>query len=351
MTYKDLKITKESVYETLSLLSMFLFMTNFLFGLGHVPSSSMEPTLMPGDLMIKDVVSVGGTTPEIPLQVPVVSNLWDSFYLDWIRLPRFRVVAAGSLERGDVVIFKNVMDSKTCVSKREDFVKRLVGLPKDEVQITECLVYVNGLEDIYNACRQFVCVIKTKEPLPDAFLRSIVHFKGSKVQEGDKVFWLYTLTMTYAQVEEYHRLVDQNNIQVLEKKFYKSERSTGLENDMKPCAVPYKGYTISLDKDTHLLYVKTLESKYGDRFRVVEEGEEKVFYLDGCMINSYTFEEDFLFMKGDNTHNSVDSTQFGCVPKSYVCAKARVVLLNTGKERSWLRKLAFWNWKRFFKMV
>ena len=89
----------------------------------NIPSSSMVPTLLVGDFLFVSKFSYGyGAT----------GTFW--------RLAPFKGRVGGHQpERGDVVVFKTPRDNTT------DFIKRLIGLPGDEIQMRHGILYVNGV--------------------------------------------------------------------------------------------------------------------------------------------------------------------------------------------------------------
>ena len=81
-----------------------------------IPSGSMEDTLVIGDCLLVNKFIYG-------IKVPFTD----------LRLPRLR-----DPKRGDVVVFRYPED------RSKDFIKRLIGVPGDEIQIRDKRVYVNG---------------------------------------------------------------------------------------------------------------------------------------------------------------------------------------------------------------
>jgi signal peptidase I len=93
-----------------------LLLRSFVFEPFRIPSDSMMPTLLDGDFIIVNKYAYG-------LRLPVLNR---------------KVVEVGEPQRGDVVVFRYPLDPST------NFIKRLVGLPGDHVQVHDNLISING---------------------------------------------------------------------------------------------------------------------------------------------------------------------------------------------------------------
>jgi signal peptidase I len=118
--------TKDSVTETIktvvyALLIAGLFRT-LLFQPFFIPSSSMKSTLLVGDFLFVNKMSYGYSKHSCPFEFmcPISGRVLD-------KAPK----------RGDVVVFKHPTQGRA-------FVKRLVGLPGDKIQLKDSVVYING---------------------------------------------------------------------------------------------------------------------------------------------------------------------------------------------------------------
>jgi signal peptidase I len=90
----------------------------------NIPSGSMEPTLLVGDYLFVSKFSYGYSRHSLPFSLPLI--------------PSDSRVLFTEPERGDVVVFKLPSDNKT------DYIKRLVGLPGDRIQVIGGVLHVNG---------------------------------------------------------------------------------------------------------------------------------------------------------------------------------------------------------------
>ncbi len=92
----------------------------------YIPSSSMEPTLLVGDRIFVSKYSYGYSKHSFPFSPPMFKNR----------------LFLSNPEYGDLVVFKTPSDNRT------DFIKRLIGLPGDEIQIINGDLYINKKKNI-----------------------------------------------------------------------------------------------------------------------------------------------------------------------------------------------------------
>lgn len=115
-----IEIVKTVVYALL----IALVLRVLLFQPFTIPSASMDPTLLEGDYIIVSKFAYGYSRHSIPFSPPV----FDGRVFE--RVP----------QRGDIIVFKLPRDGRT------DYIKRLIGLPGDRVQMRDGLLYINGRE-------------------------------------------------------------------------------------------------------------------------------------------------------------------------------------------------------------
>jgi len=100
-----------------------LVIRTFLFQPFNIPSGSMKNTLLVGDYLFVSKYSYGYSKYSFPLSLPLFSGRLPG---DW--LP----------ERGDVVVFRLPRDPDV------DYIKRVIGLPGDRIQVIDGVVHING---------------------------------------------------------------------------------------------------------------------------------------------------------------------------------------------------------------
>ena len=89
----------------------------------NIPSGSMIPTLLVGDYLFVSKFSYGYSRFSLPFGLPLFSG---------------RIVELHHPQRGDVAVFKLPTDTST------DYIKRIVGLPGDKIQVIHGNLFING---------------------------------------------------------------------------------------------------------------------------------------------------------------------------------------------------------------
>ena len=101
-----------------------LIVRTFVFEPYNIPSSSMVPTLLIGDYLVVTKYDYGYSKHSFPFSIPVI--------------PKGRLFEKKP-ERGDIVVFKMPSDNKT------DYIKRVIGLPGDRLQMMNGRLYINDV--------------------------------------------------------------------------------------------------------------------------------------------------------------------------------------------------------------
>lgn len=260
------------------------------------------------------------------------------------------------------------------VDRRENYVKRCVGLPGDTLQIINTHVWLNGkqIEDPENM--QLNYFVQTTGPMiTDEMFRELGISEEDRWEMGSDSSWetellsmglntrlpngklapTYNLPLTKKMLETL-----KGNQKLVSKIVMEPERENFIgdlyplnlytkwnRNDYGPIWIPKKGATIKLTEDNLPIYERCIVAYEGNKLERKADG----IYINGEKTDEYTFQMDYYWMMGDNRHKSADSRYWGFVPEDHVVGKPIVVWLSLDKDRDWLDGKIRWN--RLFKWV
>jgi signal peptidase I len=207
--------------------------------------------------------------------------------LPYLRLPAIREPRRDDIVNFDFPGFRDEIEPSTKVQ----YLKRTIGQPGDVVEIKDKVVFVNGSEFPKPKGLQFSDrrIFKKGETDPDIFP------KGS-----------------------------------------------GWNRDQYgPIRVPAKGDVIELNRN-NFTWWDTFIRREGHTIEIKDEND---IFIDGKPSTSYTVEEDYYFMMGDNRDNSLDSRFWGFVPKENIVGKAWFVYF------SWDSQIPFGDFGRLVNSI
>ena len=258
------------------------------------------------------------------------------------------------------------------VDRRENYVKRCIGLPGDTLEIRQAHVYIDGKPIDDPQEMQLNYFVQTTGPqIPESLFRelgistddqmlmtvdpawepALEELGLTRRDEQGRLAPVYHLPLTRQMRETLagnKRLVSHIVMEPEEYggDLYPLNSPTGwTRNDYGPIWIPKRGATIDLTLENLPLYERCIEAYEGNRLEVKEDG----IYINGEKRDSYTFQMDYYWMMGDNRHNSADSRYWGFVPEDHVVGKPILVWLSLDKDRGWLDGKIRWN--RLFKWV
>jgi signal peptidase I len=138
----------------------------------YIPSSSMEPNLLVGDRLFVTKYSYGYSKHSFPFSPPIFKGR----------------ILFEKPQRGDVVVFKTPADNRT------DYIKRLIGLPGDEIRFIDSNLYLNNSEiikskisssDVIFCGKKKLDVFTFEELLPNNKKYTSVYLKNFSFQNSD----------------------------------------------------------------------------------------------------------------------------------------------------------------------
>ena len=334
----------------------------FLIEAYTIPTSSMEKSLLIGDFLFVSKVSYGPRVPMTPIAFPLVHHTLPftkktPAYLKWIQLNYYRMKGLGDVERNDCVVFNYPADDalhpERPIDKKENYIKRCVGIPGDVIEIKNTDLYVNGepqtiTEKMRNQFRYFV---KTDGTLfSERTLNKYNIYEGQILsRNGDYELMLNDESLAaikrFTYVKKVEKIVIDKGIKVNSPEliFPEDNFNWNLDN-FGPIKIPQAGTQVEIDTKNIELYRRIIETYENNKLEIID-GE---IYINDNLASTYTFKMDYYWMMGDNRHNSLDSRYWGFVPEDHVVGKALFIWMSWDKNKKGINKI---RWSRLFNAV
>ena len=234
------------------------------------------------------------------------------------------------------------------VDRRENYVKRCVGLPGDTLQIIDKDIYINGKESAAPENVQYNYWVKFKAAMPERIRRKLDISKDD-LQRYHNGRYLIPLTKnTLKQLQSNTSLVSSIEPVINDEThgIYPLNGYTRWTVDnYGPVWIPKRGESIALTLENLPVYERPIAVYEGNDLKV-KDGK---IYINGVESTSYTFKMDYYWMMGDNRHNSADSRCWGFVPEDHIVGKPILIWLSLDKDRGWFDGKIRWN--RLFRFV
>ena len=230
--------------------------------------------------------------------------------------------------------------------RRENYVKRCVGLPGQTLQIKDRVIYLDGKPNKQPDNVQYNYKVKLKEYMPDALMEEL----GISMEDLTSLnkFGSMPLTEKAAKALAAHKdVVESVALDTQEETgdLYPLNAWTGWTRDnYGPLWIPKKGASIKLTMDNIAIYERPIRVYEGNEL-MVKNGQ---IYINGELSDSYTFKLDYYWMMGDNRHNSADSRYWGFVPEDHIVGKPIFIWWSSDPDRKGFSGI---RWSRLFNLV
>ena len=230
--------------------------------------------------------------------------------------------------------------------RRENYVKRCVGLPGQTLQIKNRIVYLNGKANKEPENVQYTYFVKLKQNLPEDLLKELnisIEDLTSLNQNGYMPLTKHALQVLSARKDLVQSI--QLNTDATTGDLYPLNAVTGWTRDnYGPIWIPAKGKSVALTLSNLPLYERPIKV-YEDNDLQVRNGK---IFINGKEAHSYTFKLDYYWMMGDNRHNSADSRYWGFVPEDHIVGKPIFIWWSSDPDR---KGFAGIRWHRLFNCV
>ena len=229
--------------------------------------------------------------------------------------------------------------------RRENYVKRCVGLPGQTLQIKDRIIYLDGKANKEPDNVQYTYHVKLKQRLPDELMKDL----GITMEDLMSLNTLGYMPMTkqavaelkkqgYAESIELNTEAEEWDIYPLNGNMHWTRDNYG------PVWIPKKGESIDLTLDNIAIYERPIRTYEGNDL-MVKDGK---IFINGEVATKYTFKMDYYWMMGDNRHNSLDSRYWGFVPEDHIVGKPIFIWWSSDPDRHGFSGI---RWSRLFRFV
>ena len=370
------------VYALVLVYFLFLFIgQNY-----QIASSSLEKSLLTGDFLWVNKVTYGPRVPQTPLHFPLAQNtlpiLNCKSYIDHPQLEYHRLKGLRNVERMDIVVFNFpagdtvatkmpnpdyytlcqergrdvVRNNKDVfgdiiyrpVDRRDNYVKRCLGLPGETLQIRDGIVYVNGKAVPQPKNVQYFYYVETDGTFIDEELYDELGISmDDRHAQGNQYILPLTADMKKTlQSKPWVKMVEriQPNPEESLVTYPVGVDYGWTHANYGPIWIPKKGAKVDLTLQNLPLYERCIKN-YECNDLEVKNGQ---IFINGKPATSYTFKMDYYWMQGDNRDNSLDSRYWGFVPEDHIVGTPSIILISFDKDHRLLDGGIRWN--RIFKM-
>lgn len=374
-----------------------------------IPTSSMEKTMRVGDYLFVSKFHYGPRKPMTPISFPFVHHTMPlstttKSYSTALQWDYERMPGLTDVKRNDIVVFnfpegdtvvvehqnqsyyqivrnesmsmmsndrmrgiinpKSYYENRTRqflaqnftihvrpVDKRENYIKRCVGVAGDNIHISNGIMTVNGERQEHFEDMQYKYYIYTdgQHINPKMLQKLDISLEDIEASLINQNRYILPLTNEMAKKIKAFSIVD-SVVRVVRKGdgsdyiFPHNKNYPWTEDNFGPLHIPAAGETIELTIDNLPIYKRLIDLYEGNDLSV--KGNQ--IYINGQVATNYTFKQNYYWMMGDSRHNSQDSRFWGFVPEDHIVGKPLFIWLSLDKDKSFFSKI---RWNRIFTSI
>ncbi len=363
----------------------------------EIPSSSLEKSLLVGDRLWVDKTIYGARVPQTPLHFPLAQHTLPivntKSYIEQPQLEYHRMPGIREIERGDIVVFnfpqgdtvalnmqnrdyyqivydlkqQGIADPKAYIAqnpqrfgeviwrpvdRRENYVKRTIGLPGERIRISNDTIYINGKAIAEPEHVQYNYIVPVNgevsaEKWHDLGVRIEDH--GYKPMRNEYAgFWFYDVPLTAemkSEIEKWPEVIgplqreSESGMLDLGGVFPLGNSYGWTRPTMGEFWIPKRGVTLHLTEENLPIYERAIRVYEGNDLQT-RDGK---IYINGEQTDYYTFKMDYYWMMGDNRDRSLDSRYWGFVPEDHVVGSPMFIIVSLDQERGLFDGKIRWN--------
>jgi len=230
--------------------------------------------------------------------------------------------------------------------RRENYVKRCVGLPGQTLQIKDRIVYLDGKANKEPDNVQYSYKVRLKRHFTDEEMQEW-GITMEELMDLNNYGYMQMTTQTASALKRRKDIVDSIAIvtEASELDIYPLNGNKHWTRDnYGPIWIPKKGESITLTLDNIAIYERPIKVYEGNDLQI---RDGKIF-INGNEAKDYTFKMDYYWMQGDNRHNSADSRYWGFVPEDHIVGKPIFIWWSSDPDR---RGFSGIRWSRLGRIV
>ena len=311
-------------------LVLMLIIRTLFFDLFRIPTPSMEKSLLIGDYLFVSKLNYGTRTP-MSIGIP-----FTQIYLRGVELPSTRLPGFSEVERMDNIVFNYPVEDKP-IDRKMHYIKRVVGLPGEQLEVRNKVVYADGealpfmatMQQYWNLVKRDARVRLSSAALNELGVHEITQTSDPAVVRIVATEEAVAEIETWPWVERIDPYITPENIGYSDL-MYPAGRGYSPDN-YGPVMIPEKGMSVELTEESWEVYGPAITGYEGVPVMAVGDGR---FELNGAPITQFTFGQDYFFVMGDNRDNSEDSRFWGFVPMDHVVGKAILIYFSWDAQRN-----------------
>ena len=233
------------------------------------------------------------------------------------------------------------------VDRRENYVKRCVGLPGQTLQIKDRIIYLDGKANKEPENVQYTYNVKLQAQMP-AELMDELGISMEDITQLNQYGCLPLTKKAYNALKARKDIVKSIslNTNAPTGDLYPLNLRHGWTRDnYGPVWIPQKGKSIKLDMNNIAIYERPIRTYEGNDLQITDDGK---IIINGKEAKEYTFKMDYYWMMGDNRHNSADSRYWGFVPEDHIVGKPLFIWWSSDPDHNGIHGI---RWSRIFTWV
>lgn len=296
------------------------FVKTYLFDILRLPSKSMEPNFKTGQIIVVNKLLAGPRLNYNDIDNYSRASHYSSIQRNDIvvfNLPKADTTGSkASTETGSAKPFTILgFLSQKDISLNPRYIKRIIGLPGDTVEITSGITYINkqSIKGQFNQLAKY----KAKTTNIDSLLAATTIKPANHFQYKNlTIFEIATKEIIPSPTQIFEPFHLEKNLP--DPNIFPHVYFWNADN-MGPIVVPGKGTTIQLNIKNLSLYRSIIEQHEGNTLEVKKTN----IFINGSKTDQYTFKTNYYWAMGDNHPRSFDSRYWGFLPENFIIGVSR----------------------------